>query len=100
MSPEIIVCRIESINEDGEGKQIFIKIVINEIEVEALINPGAGVSLINNKLVNNTEPLVKKYRLVSTSGSTILVLGQVNVNILLGDLNINHNFILSNDIPI
>jgi hypothetical protein len=85
-----------SIFQIGSGKQIFVKILVDGDEREALIDSGAGLSIMGKNCIA-TEKITqafRRYHLVTANGDTINVRGMAMVELKIGTLVINRKLIV------
>ena len=85
----------------GIGSQIAIIIEVDDRPVEALIDTGAGVSIISYKVLDNNSWDDSKlpFRLVTANDQPLHILGTKIVKIKLGKFTFHHKVIVSKDIP-
>ena len=93
--------------EQNEGtilnnKLPFINVECNNVKMIGLVDTGAEVSLISNKIVEENVTKFQKYisktnkiYLQTTNGKKIAELNRiVNINVKLGEKTVNHNFVI------
>lgn len=70
-----------------------IKCCINSYFVNALVDSGASVSLINQRYVNNVKR-ISNYNVMCTNGSNLEIMGKISCEIKFNNVSILHNFLV------
>ena len=83
----------------GAGKQIYCKIKVNKQDKWVLVDPGAGISIIEQSLVNSVRVVPLKFRVVTAKGDPIGLVGRSELRIEIGTLKVTVDVIVSNELP-
>ena len=61
----------------GEGVQLHCKLYLNSIPVNTVIDPGAGVSVLDSSFTHNVDPVTESFNVVTANGNPLRLIGQI-----------------------
>ena len=82
----------------GTGKQIYCKIKLNDVDRWTLIDPGAGISVIESSLVTNIRTAEMDYEITTAKGDPITLLGYSRVRVEIGQLRLETDIVVCSDL--
>ncbi|KII71170.1 hypothetical protein RF11_09190 [Thelohanellus kitauei] len=74
------------------------KIWSNQFEGRALIDTGSCVSLVHSRYIHQHSIQPCNLNIVGVNGSQIRQKGKVNLSLVIGDVRIDHDFVVTSDI--
>jgi len=77
---------------------VYIKVHIGCREVVCQIDTGSEECVISRRLVDEAKLAPAGCRLFGANGTTINVVGEIILNVLVGDLTIPTRFMISNNV--
>jgi len=97
LSPQNYTNR-ERIYTIGAGKQLFTEIKVNNTDIKVLLDTGAGISILEQSLIQNfmSEPI--DFRVVTATGDPIRLTGRSRIKLQIGLLFIEFNVLVASDI--
>lgn len=91
--------RIIKISAIGDGVQLFCTSLIDSHPVETLIDPGAGVSVVEKSAIKNIEPVQEDVELTTANGTLLPLVGQARVSLTIGTLKLDKILLVASGLP-
>ena len=83
----------------GEGCQLFCKIFLNDLLVNTLIDPGAGITIAEKSIAHKIDPVSGNYEIIAANGTNLELVGQIETSLRIGNLSISKTILVADGLP-